>query len=63
MRGAHSAVGRVGAWGSTSMLESVIALAVLVRDFEFSAPPGEPRYTNHITLRPTNGVPSLVTPR
>src|SRR6266540_1368501 len=46
-----------------SMLESVIALAVLVRDFEFSAPPGEPRYTNHITLRPTHGMPSLVTPR
>jgi cytochrome P450 len=46
-----------------SMLESVIALAVLVRDFDFVAPPGEPRYTNHITLRPTSGVPSLVTPR
>jgi cytochrome P450 len=45
-----------------SMLESAIALAMLVRDFEFTAPPGEPRYTNHITLRPTHGVPSLVTP-
>lgn len=46
-----------------SMLESVIALAVLVRDFQFSAPPGEPQYTNHITLRPTNGVLSLIPPR
>jgi cytochrome P450 len=46
-----------------SMLESVIALAMLVRDFEFTAPPGEPGYTNHITLRPTDGVPSLVSPR
>ncbi len=46
-----------------SMLESVIALAALVRDFELSAPAGEPLYTNHITLRPTHGVPSLVTPR
>jgi cytochrome P450 len=46
-----------------SMLESAIALAVLVRDFEFIAPPGEPSYTNHITLRPTGGVPSRVTPR
>jgi cytochrome P450 len=45
-----------------SMLESVIALAVLVRDFEFTAPPGEPPYTNHITLRPTAGVPCGVTP-
>ena len=46
-----------------SMLESVIALAMLVRDFEFAAPPGEPPRTNHITLRPTQGVPSHVTPR
>jgi cytochrome P450 len=46
-----------------SMLESVIALAVLVRDFEFAAPAGEPTYTNHITLRPTSTVPSIVTPR
>jgi cytochrome P450 len=45
-----------------SMLESVIALAVLVRDFEFTAPPGEPPRTNHITLRPTAGVPSRVIP-
>jgi cytochrome P450 len=46
-----------------SMLESAIALAMLVREFEFTAPPGEPPYTNHITLHPTHGVPSLVTPR
>jgi cytochrome P450 len=46
-----------------SMLESVIALATLVRDFDFAAPPGEPRRTNHITLRPTHGVPSTVIPR
>ena len=45
-----------------SMLESAIALAMLVREFEFTAPPGEPPYANHITLRPTHGVPSLVTP-
>ena len=46
-----------------SMLESVIALATLVRDFDFAAPPGEPPRTNHITLRPTHGVPSRVRPR
>jgi cytochrome P450 len=46
-----------------SMLESVIALATLVRDFQFAAPPGEPARTNHITLRPTHGVPSRVTVR
>jgi hypothetical protein len=45
------------------MLESVIALATLVRDFQFAAPPGEPARTNHITLRPTHGVPSGVTAR
>ena len=46
-----------------SMLESVIALATLVRDFQFAAPPGEPARTNHITLRPAHGVPSRVTAR
>ena len=46
-----------------SMLESVIALAALVRDFQFAARPGEPARTNHITLRPTHGVPSRVTAR
>jgi cytochrome P450 len=46
-----------------SMLESVIALAALVRDFQFAAPPGEPARTNHITLQPTHGVPSHVTAR
>jgi cytochrome P450 len=46
-----------------SMLESVIALGTLVRDFEFAAPPGDPRRTNHITLRPTHRVPSTFTPR
>jgi len=45
------------------MLESVIALAALVRDFQFAAPPGEPSRTNHITLQPTHGVPSHVTAR
>ncbi len=43
-----------------SMLESVIALAMLVRAFEFVAPPGEPRRTNHITLRPVGAVFSHV---
>jgi len=46
-----------------SMLESVIALATLVRDFRFAAPPGEPARTNHITLQPVHGVPSRVTVR
>jgi cytochrome P450 len=46
-----------------SMLESVIALAMLVREFEFTAPEARPRYTNHITLRPTGAVPSRVTRR
>ncbi len=46
-----------------SMLESTVALAALIRDFAFTAPPGEPPYTNHITLRPTSGVPSMVRPR
>ena len=44
-----------------SMLEAVIALAVLVREFDFVAPPGEPRNTNHITLRPVGAVFSEVT--
>jgi cytochrome P450 len=43
-----------------SMLESAITVAILVRDFEFTAPAGEPARTNHITLRPTHGVPSVV---
>jgi cytochrome P450 len=46
-----------------SMLESVIAIATLVRDFQFAAPSGEPARTNHITLRPAHGVPSRVTAR
>jgi len=46
-----------------SMLESVIALAMLIREFEFVAPPGEPRHTNHITLRPVGGVFSHVAAR
>ena len=46
-----------------SMLESVVALATLVREFDFAAPPGEPPRTNHITLRPTQGVPSNIRPR
>lgn len=46
-----------------SMLESVIALATLTREFDFAAAPGEPPRTNHITLRPTHGVPSHITPR
>jgi cytochrome P450 len=45
-----------------SMLESTIALAGLVQNFTF-ATRAEPRYTNHITLRPTDGVPVLVEPR
>ena len=46
-----------------SMLESVIALAMLVREFEFVAPPGEPGHTNHITLRPVGAVFSHVAAR
>ncbi|MGH3769554.1 MAG: cytochrome P450 [Pseudonocardiaceae bacterium] len=46
-----------------SMLEASIALASLVREFEFETPSGEPRYTNHITLRPTHAVTSRLTPR
>jgi cytochrome P450 len=46
-----------------SMLESVIALAMLVREFEFVAPPGEPAHTNHITLRPVGAVFSHVATR
>jgi cytochrome P450 len=46
-----------------SMLESVIALAMLVREFDLVTPPGEPRNTNHITLRPVGGVVSHVTVR
>jgi cytochrome P450 len=46
-----------------SMLESTIALARLTREFTFTTPAGEPSYTNHITLRPTGPVPSLVKPR
>lgn len=45
-----------------SMLESTIALATLVGAFTFEAVGDEPPCTNHITLRPTQGVPSLVTP-
>ena len=43
-----------------SMLESVTALAMLVREFDLVTPPGEPRNTNHITLRPVGGVFSEV---
>jgi len=46
-----------------SMLESVIALASLVRGFDFVAAPGDPRNTNHITLRPVGEVLSQVTAR
>jgi len=46
-----------------SMLESTMTLAGLVQNFEFGAVGDPPRYTNHITLRPTEGVPAVVTPR
>ena len=46
-----------------SMLESTIALAALVQNFEFAAAPEVPPYTNHITLRPTGTVPVRVAPR
>ena len=46
-----------------SLLEAVIALAVLVRDFDFTTPPGRVAYTTEITLRPAGGLPSLVTAR
>jgi hypothetical protein len=36
---------------------------VLVRDFDFTAPPGCIAYTTEITLRPAGGLPGLVTPR
>ncbi len=48
---------------SLSLLEGVITLAVLVRDFDFTAPPGPVARTTRITLRPTHGLPGLVTPR
>ncbi len=56
--GPHSCIGQ-----HFSMLESTIALAGLVREFEFTAPADDPRCTANITLRPTTGVPCLVTPR
>lgn len=46
-----------------SMLESTVALAGLVQNFEFAADAAEPKYTNHITLRPTEPVPVLVETR
>jgi cytochrome P450 len=46
-----------------SLLEGVIALAVLVRDFDFTAPPGRVAHTSEITLRPAGGLPGHVTPR
>ncbi len=46
-----------------SLLEGVIALAVLVRDFDFTAPPGRVAYTTEITLRTAGSLPGLVTPR
>jgi cytochrome P450 len=46
-----------------SMLESVIALATLVREYHFAAPPEDPRHTSYITLRPVGGVYSHLTPR
>lgn len=48
---------------SLSLLEGVIALAVLVRDFDITAPPGRVARTTRITLRPVHGLPALVTPR
>jgi hypothetical protein len=45
------------------MLESTIALAGLVQNFTFTATGDEPRYTSHITLRPTTPVRVLVEPR
>jgi cytochrome P450 len=45
-----------------AMLEMSIALASLVRKFEFAAN-GEPAHTSRMMLRPAHGVPSLVTCR
>lgn len=45
-----------------SMLESVLALAALVRDLTFTDTGRPPAYTNHITLRPIGAVPALVAP-
>ncbi|HEY7274056.1 MAG TPA: cytochrome P450 [Actinoplanes sp.] len=46
-----------------SMLESTMALAALVQNFTFTASGDEPKYTSHITLRPTTPVTVLVEPR
>jgi cytochrome P450 len=46
-----------------SMLESTIALAGLLQNFTFTATGDEPKYTSHITLRPTTAVSVLVEPR
>jgi cytochrome P450 len=46
-----------------SLLESTIALAGLVHNFTFATAGGQPRYTSHITLRPTGTVPVVVQPR
>jgi cytochrome P450 len=56
--GPHACIGQ-----HFSMLESVLTLAALVRAVEFTAPPDDPPYEHHITLRPTRGVPSRVAPR
>ncbi|MQA28068.1 MAG: cytochrome P450 [Micromonosporaceae bacterium] len=45
-----------------SMLESVIALACLVRDYEFTSLPGEIPVEVHITLRPKVPVPIQIRP-
>jgi cytochrome P450 len=46
-----------------SMLESTIALAGLVQNFDFVTTGRPPGYTNHITLRPTEPVTVRVEPR
>jgi cytochrome P450 len=44
-----------------SVLESVLALAVMMREFEFSGAPASLQRESAVTLRPTGGVPMTVT--
>ena len=52
--------GRIGQ--TLALLEGVIALALLVRDFDFTAPPGRIAHTTAITLRPAGTRPASSPP-
>lgn len=56
--GPHACIGQ-----HFSMLESTIALAGLIQNFEFGGSGDAPRFTNNVTLRPSGPVPALVQPR